>query len=901
MKKALLSFIAMMLACLTSAQVQITEAQALQLVKNHRALTVDSANYFAGTVMSVINDRIRCDVDATDIQQNQWVNTNDEKWLIFVDEQPKECWDHKCTYYYLPKQVVTLDDVPILELQGFLPPSRVHLTCIERNTLINMPEMPRLYNYSNLGPLFENKYAENTKVLIVWGFDSDLQMYGDYINCSNFYKVLTTKYLIPKSNIHILMGTGDPDDDLMPDNSPMPKDFDGDGIDESVHVSSALGFTEAINQIGRERTDNLLVFYVGDMGYNIDGSRILILRGGEMTVNMLNTYLNKSRARYINNFIRHPKAMDFVTDLQSHNNRTLTICFPLIDWESIYKYANNWIGAFAGVDWYTGSDITSLVDTNSDDIVSFSEAANYADIATTDAADEFYQNPSTLGNVLSLNRLPEDYCLFLRDNNYDPGVASDYPDDVYWNSPDIWIRNIDDGFVNHENNHITSDLNNQVYIYTRVNNRGYLDYDTYNKYLKLFWKSNTLRYTNSEVFTSGNLGGTIATIALDSVIEADTSRIFRYQWTVPAALVAKLQSNAILDFEVMGMICDNTTAQIPVDADGMPALYQNSNLATHRANTVWPVFGNAINPSNPFQFSTWRTSIPIYMKTDTFHQIRLGAPSSSALSALFNYCNVVMELSPSIVQENPDFTYSNMTRLSSTRYKFNNINAACEFSVPQSASLDSVMIHFEYKGLTPGNAIDATFNIIDCEVEDIFKDAESYRVYIAGIPSIPIERDAQLGIGIDNCGDNGCQLVALNVSEPSRLEWYGPGNEMLGRGETLQLGICREQGEYKLRTVSLKDATVSYATITLGSEISIDRISPNPFSSQFTVQLTQPATANMTVRLSPVSGGGRAIELPVATGDQEIMVSASDIPSGVYAIGLCQNGTMIDNRRVIKQ
>ena len=101
--------------------------------------------------------------------------------------------------------------------------------------------------------------------------------------------------------------------------------------------------------------------------------------------------------------------------------------------------------------------------------------------------------------------------------------------------------------------------------------------------------------------------------------------------------------------------------------------------------------------------------------------------------------------------------------------------------------------------------------------------------------------------------------------------------------------------------MSLKSAEVSYATITLGNETAIDNVSPNPFSSQFTVRLAQPATANMYVRLSPLNGTGRAIEVPVATGEQEVVVSATDYPSGVYALGLSQNGIMIENRIVIKQ
>ena len=904
--KKLLLFLAMMLACLTSfAQVEISEAQALQLVKNHRNLTVDSANYFVGTVTSVINDRLRSPIDESVLQQNIWLNTNDDKWLIFVDEQPKNCWSHPCTYYYLPKQALTLDAVSILEVQGCLPPSKVHLACLERNTLIGTQGLPRSYDYSNLSPLSENKYAENTKVLIVWGDDYDLQMYGDWVNCSNFYKVLTTKYLIPKSNIHILMGIGDDEFDVMPDNTPMPKDFDGDGIDESVHTSTPYGFNEAVTQIGRERTDNLVVFYVGAIGFSFDSySFVLQLRYGEVPADTLNRFLDISRARYVNNVIMNSSASYFTPPLQPYYNRTITTCGfsdPSSTWLDIVECTNNWTGAFAGINYYTSNNIMSLVDTNSDGIVSFNEASTYAGNATNKAVTTFYSNPSTLGNVLSLESMPEDVCLYIRDNNQDPGVGCNYPDGVYWNSPDIWVRNQDDGLVYQESDHLTGDSINKVYIYTRVHNRGYLDYDTSNKYLRLYWKSNTLRYTNSEVFPVGILGRNITTITLDSVIEADSSHIFKYEWTVPPAL-RKVQSNAILDFEVVGMICDNTNTQIPVDIEGMPALYQNSNLAMLKANTVWPVLGKPIGGSFPFQLLTWQTSIPIYVKPNEYHQIRLSSASSSAFSGLLSKCNIIMELSPSIVQDNPNFLYSNMTSVSPNKYKFNNINAACEFSVPQTSSLDSIIIHFEYKGLTPGQDIDVTFNVIDCEVEDIFKDVESYRVYIAGMPiQSPIESMNQPGIGVDESDQDCCQLVALNVDGPSRLEWYGPHNEWLGYGEILRLSNGREQGEYKLRVVSLRNGSVSYATVTLGSETAIEGISPNPFTSQLTVRLIQPATTSMSVRLSPLSVVGSIIELPVTFGEQEVVVSASECPSGIYAVGLYQNGAMIDNRIVIKQ
>ena len=908
MKKFLI-LIAVVAACLPSlAQVQITEAQALQLVKNHRNVTVDSANYFVGTVTSVINDRMRSPIDESVLQQNPWVNTNDDKWLIFVDEQPVNCWSHLCTYYYLPKQVSTLDRAPILEVNGCLPPLRTHLACLERNTLIGTQGMPRSYNFSNLSPLSENKYAENTKVLIVWGYDYDMQMYGDWVNCSNFYKVLTTKYLIPKSNIHILMGIGDDEFDVMPDNTPMPKDFDGDGIDESVHTSTPYGFNEAVTQIGRERTDNLVVFYVGGIGFSYDSyNYVLKLRYGEVPADTLNRFLDISRARYVNNVIMNSSASYFIPALQPYYNRTITTCGisdPAGTWLDIIECVNNWTGAFAGINYYTSNNIMSLVDTNSDGIVCFNEASTYAGNATNKAATTFYSNPTTLGSVLSLESIPEDVCLYIRDNNRDPGVGCNYPDGVYWNSPDIWVRNQDDGFVNRESEHLTGDSINKVYIYTRVLNRGYLDYDTYNKYLKLYWKSNTLRYTNSEVFSSGNFGGAIATISLDSVVEADTSRIFKYEWTVPSALIAKLQNNAILDFEILALICDNSTDQIPVDSDGMPALYENSFLAMCRANTLRPALGKYISPTTPFELPQWQTSFPVYLKPGLFHQIRFNSQSVAGSPNLFNFCQVIMELSPVIAQENPTMTYSNMTKLTSKKYRLNNINAQCEFSVPTNfpASDCIITIRFLYDGIQPvNNDVDTYLNIIDCEIEDIFKDAESYHVVIpatnnGGTPDIPI-------IGANGNEDGSCLLVATNVSEPSRMEWYGPHFEYLGEGETILLNANRDQGQYWLRVVSKKTAKVTYATVTLGNETAIDNVSPNPFSSQFTVRLAQPAPAGCIIRLSGISGSGsgRVIDVPVTSGEQEVVVSASDSPSGIYAVGLYQNGTMIDNRIVIKQ
>ena len=76
--KKILFLIAVMAACMPSlAQVQITEAQALQVVKNYRMLKTDTANFYIGEVDRLLNESY-CPFDSSALNLNTWLLNQDK-------------------------------------------------------------------------------------------------------------------------------------------------------------------------------------------------------------------------------------------------------------------------------------------------------------------------------------------------------------------------------------------------------------------------------------------------------------------------------------------------------------------------------------------------------------------------------------------------------------------------------------------------------------------------------------------------------------------------------------------------------------------------------------------------------------------------------------------------------
>lgn len=900
MKKSLFFFIAMMLACLTSAQVQITEAQALQRVKTHRNVTkCDTVNYYIGEVSSVLNETY-CPLDSNLLQKSPVANCSN-LWLVFADENPRFGWMHGCKYYYVPKTANSLIDIPVFEVNGYLPPDNVTLRPIEKNiTIRNESTRMLLQNSPQITPLPLNDKASNTRVIIISTGDYFERAELNWNYSANLYNVLTKRYLIPKQNFSLLMC-----DTYYDDDTGLPytfgHDLDGDNIDENIIMPTIHNLDSMLVAMSDCEMDHLFLFYIGQSQYD-SGLNYISLCGIEDYE--WQNYLDNIDATYMNLVFCCDKAW-LINNYVLDTNRTVTCSNPGMYYsqgDAIYPYvfAKPWIDGLAGMDMDTG--VLNQADADGDCRTTFNELFEYARNSSNEGCPLICSQPNYLKNKFSFNYFPIATDLYIADNAQDKGLEPNFTSEIVWDSPDIWVRNMDDGLVNQTNEHLFAIPDSSVYIYVRISNFGYSP-SYINKYLNLFWSASTLDVDKNTNFATGtNLGGKICAIPVASSIASNGSVIFKYKWTVPAQLVNQaIYHGGMLDLNIFAYLTNSSLSDLPTTQEGLISFAGHKNLAAKKHISMLPDWGQPVVIGQHGMIPQYghELVIPIFIKNagtnNNTYSLEL---LSDATASVFSKCTYKLKLSPTLYSSwvaggsqgvNISANANNQTiTLNSANSKIQNLSIAPN-------QLDSVLFHCVHPDYTPINDIDYGFSIVLRDTANRIIEGETFDVFING--------STGGGVIINQInGSNGsCQLVASGVTEPSRIEWYGPDNEQLGGESVLCLNANRDAGEYKLRVVSLKDAMVSYATLTLDNETAIENVSPNPFNSQFTVRLAQPATANMTVRLAPVSGGGHTIEMPVAAGDQEIIVSASNCPSGVYVIGLYQNGIMIENRRVIKQ
>lgn len=144
------------------------------------------------------------------------------------------------------------------------------------------------------------------------------------------------------------------------------------------------------------------------------------------------------------------------------------------------------------------------------------------------------------------------------------------------------------------------------------------------------------------------------------------------------------------------------------------------------------------------------------------------------------------------------------------------------------------------------------------------------------------------------------RLEASNVNEPATYEWFDSERNLIGKGKDLSVPAGVE-GEITLRVKADEDGQIGYAKTFVEKGMSIKSLSPLPFKSSLNVTLSAPATSSTTLKIASVSGNGEILEYPVAKGESELTVYASQLGKGIYTVSLIENGAVVDTERVIKE
>ncbi len=585
-----------------TAQKTVTLQEAINVVKQQDKNS--EYLYYYGKVSGVINGACGCHVDASAICSNPWLTSQDSLWVIFVDQKPMCNWEHDCAFVYVPTKVNNLSDVPYFTVKGNRPP-RPNIAALTPwgrdgngvNFISNTPEYVfvsansyRQHSNSNNDddPFYRGTEEGNkTYVAMVNCIQSGLNNYVSYYNDMKYlYDVLTQKYGVPYYNFYIFMNgsvTADGEDYYS-----IPR-----GSFEYMNEISCGDYPTKKNLIEylRGQQDipsecHFLMYFDGHGGYDeIKQHYYVAMMDGDLYDYELKQLLDSIPTKFQTVVMQNCCSGGFVNALKAQGRTIITACGADEESESFFVspcvnpfktknaynvFSHMWTSALNGErfdfeydnNWDCIEDSAPRpvnADCDENGRVSLEEA--FASAAQNAAAyfqmgiekgfikncdwehAQYYSSPTTIGEDLSFNHIPDSVTLFVRDNDDDTGKEVNTTTKVYWDSPDIWTsisENLTEAELAGLKQYIEpiTSHSQTLYTYVRVSNRGICDYEGHGKYLHVMWSQPALNQTPAVWVgkDSDVLGGLVASVEISQSIPVGEFRIVVVPWQIPDAI-----------------------------------------------------------------------------------------------------------------------------------------------------------------------------------------------------------------------------------------------------------------------------------------------------------------------------------------------------------------------------
>lgn len=892
-----------------AAQRTIDEATALQLVKSQRNLTTaDTANFYIGTVTNYINERY-CPVDEALASQQKWLVSSQDKWLVFANEEPLMTWTHNCTYYYVPKSYDDNGPAPVFAVKGTLPPLNERLTIIERN--VNQPSYKgkklMMDSRASISGTINNPYSEKTHVvLIATGTGENIR--GRYDACAHTYKMLTELYSIPKENITLLLDDNQ-DEILYDDTAPFSHDIDGDGLDEDIQVPSIQNLHKSIARL-RNKTGQYLFYYFGEVCDEdaSDGPKLYMkndesISSGYISTRNLDEILEYINAKCNNVVVIGSASNYFGTDI---NRSVVTTSsrghmFRPTE-EQQLAFASAWVDGQC----YQKGQASLSADADRNGYVSMAENLKYIEETLIDIYDSNWPNinstPAGLKDKLALNNIPEISGPMIRDNIEDVGNEPNTSSKITWNSPDIWVRNNDDGLSIQESEHIKGDSVGMVHIYVRMkHNGGEVADENPQRHMYLYWNVKELGLSTTDLANDQSVGGLIADIPFFNALTPNSTTIQTYAWQLPETLRERIISNeGVLDVTITAIIANKN--EVAGDEHFNTALYNTAARST--ITVVDPSYGRQHRGDSPIDIPKEGVKIPIVIHNSkatrqAFNLTVLPDGSIKDYNA-FKFSEITMylgnELYKSWVANGKSGTDIKNYTGEPQRIYLKSPNSSINGIELAANSSDTVFMTIQaFYGMTSESKLEDTFHLTLTDSSDNLIDGTTLRVLISGSGSgIGEPIIGEINPGIESFGT----LTANNVGQQDACKWMDKDHNTLGTGKSLTIDLGKNRREYILKVTSANDNSVAYAyTEPIGIQIS--SVTPNPCSSQFCISTNVPTSSGTTISIANVDGTW-CKNIPVNKGETQIEVSTADFPAGRYFVSLIVDGNVISNKQIIK-
>lgn len=455
-------------------------------------------------------------------------------------------------------------------------------------------------------------------------------------------------------------------------------------------------------------------------------------------------------------------------------------------------------------------------------------------------------------------------------------------------SPDIWLRNQNDGKEHQEHQAPEYQDNSPVYVYVKVRNKSCVA-SSGTEQLHLYWHAATAGGTGwpGGWDGSGPNGGPVGIETIPVLKQGETA-ILTFEWPMSQNFSAQTV-NACLLARIEGVAADPITEY--TDMQTHLLVNENNNVAIKNITIVniEPGFAPAahgfvwlINESALDR--AYKLFIKVPGWGDGFaHDITKEAEVSLTFDPIgWN----MLQASGSMEQEGIRKGGEREIFLTNPDITLNNLYFDAGVAMPMQ-----VKFNFLTDEYTENKTYQLAFSSEDLDKPDEILGTETFIINKYGREPF----NASAGNNKSVYPNENVQLSALDIDEPALYNWYDTSGTLIytGKDLTVTAGISKK---YRLEVISLSDGFKDYDEVLVEvKRYYLTNIAPNPAGAQTTISYnTRGANSAYLILVQPF--GNTTYNYILDANENKYALNTSTLPAGVYSVILVCDGEISDSK-----
>ncbi len=498
--------------------------------------------------------------------------------------------------------------------------------------------------------------------------------------------------------------------------------------------------------------------------------------------------------------------------------------------------------------------------------------------------------------------------LYMRDRHddlgYDAGYAWTWGFDK---SPDIWVRNQNDGLTNHQSQAAEYSSSSPVYVYVRVGNKSCVA-STGTEKLSLYWTkaSSNSSWPQNWDGTDTTIGNKISTSNIPA-LQPGQHTILELTWNTPDPYIHKKWEFCLLA-RIEGVAAD----PIRVHPNELAQdIYQNNNVSMRNVAIIdWVL--SIDDPDLPYyppgSFVYVGSSRDEEVNADGegteegTYDLILRVPESVDGSPLTEEAEVSLrfdkqgwEIFESQLHDREDVRIRGEGEIiisGANMVSFNNLNFPANTRIP-------IYIGFSFLIDRVSEKSEFEYHLIQkhstarIEVEEHWTGGVHFRV--KKYPREPFAAIATVSDWEINRGES-VTIVAEQLAEAAIYNWYDSEDNLISTGESITVSPELTH-TYKLEVIALADGFKDYSEdleITVNSNRRLTALYPNPVESLVVINYLVEDVSSAYLILSGVSSVDIGEIYPLEVDNTVFTINTADYETGVYTVALVCDDEIVD-------